>query len=51
MAFDEYADSKKKAFFKSYPNNESISSIFGSEYKAYTVENRTQRMLLTGIKL
>ena len=33
MLFDEYMPEKKKAFFKKYPNNDSISVIFGSDYK------------------
>lgn len=51
MAFDEYADSKKKAFFKSYPNNEALCGVFDSEYKAILVNGRTIRMLNTHIKL
>jgi len=47
LLFSREADEKFKAFFKSYPNNEAISKIFGEEYTAKTISKRTFRTIQT----
>lgn len=46
MALKEYAPEKEKSFFKKYPNNDSISILYGDEYKPRALNGTTIKCFL-----
>jgi hypothetical protein len=51
MLLDEYAPEKKKSFFRSYPNNESLANIFNSSYSPTLINKKTIKTIKTSILL
>ena len=51
LLLDEYAPQKKKSFFKSYPNNEALASIFDSEYETSRINDRVMKTIKTHLNL
>jgi hypothetical protein len=47
MVLEEYAPEKKKSFFKKYPNNEALASIFNSSYMPRKIEGASIKTLTT----